>query len=154
MGNNDTSGTAGTDEVIVAGPTTTTVLVGGAETGGRSSVVVMEVGPGWEGPPAHVHREVEHVWYVLAGTIDLVVDGEAARHGPGACAHVAAGRPHTFSTAGCGPATVLEVDSPRALDGYFRELGAVLGAGPPDPGRVAEIMRRHDTVPVGAGAHS
>ncbi len=56
-----------------------------------------------------------------------------------------AGVPHTSSTERSAGATILEVDLGRALDGYLRELQAVIGSGPVDPAAVAEVMSRHDT---------
>ena len=41
---------AGEGELIPAGPTTSRVLVGGADSGGRLSVIEMQVGAGFAGP--------------------------------------------------------------------------------------------------------
>lgn len=133
-------------ERLTAGPTSTRVAVSGTETGGRVSVVEMRLDGGWSGPPPHVHDEVEHVWWVLAGEVVLTTGETTARYGPGSCLFVPAGVPHSFSTDGTDGATVLEVDSPRALDGYFRDLHAAFPPGqPPDPAAVGAVMARHDT---------
>ena len=133
---------------LALGPTRTVVKVAGASTGGRLGVVEMRVEGGWAGPPPHVHDVVDHVWYVVSGAVDLVVDGERVRAQAGDLAFVPAGVSHTFSTAEAGPATLLEVDTGRALDGYFRDLERALGGGPVDGVAVAEVMRRRDTRPV------
>jgi quercetin dioxygenase-like cupin family protein len=139
---------ASTGRSLRIGPTTTVVKVPGTATADRFGAVEMRVEGGWAGPPSHVHAVVNHLWYVLTGKLDLLVGGETIRARAGDLAVVPAGVQHTFSTAGCGAATVLELDLGRALDGYFRELEQVLGAGPVDPVAVAQVMRRHDTVPV------
>lgn len=142
----------GTQERLEAGPTTTIVKVPGSQTGGRLSAVEMHLDGGWKGPPLHVHAVVEHTWYVLDGAVTLTVGDETTSFSRGDCLHVPAGTAHGFSTADTDGAVVLEVDSPKALDGYFRDLAASLVPGqPPDPADVGEIMHRHDTTPVGLG---
>ncbi len=133
---------------LVAGPTSSRVVVGGDATGGRLSAVEMQIDAGWVGPPPHVHREVDHLWWVVGGEIELTVDGVASVHGPGDCVFVPAGVAHGFATAATAGAVVLQIDSPRALDGYFRDLADTIGAGPPDHEAVAAVMARHDTYPV------
>ena len=46
---------------------------------------------------------------------------------------------HTFWNAGEAPARVLEIISPAGFENYFRELGAELVSGPPDPQRLAAL---------------
>lgn len=136
----------GTIERIDIGPTTNTVRVSAAQTGGRASVVEMQLPAGWVGPPAHRHGGVDHVWLVTAGAVDLTVDGATWRAGPGNCTHVPAGAAHGFSTEHTDGATVVQVDTPGALDGYLRDLAAAFPPGStPVPAVIAEIMGRHDT---------
>ena len=139
---------ASSGEVLVIGPTRTVVKVAGASARSRLSVVEMHLPAGWAGPPPHVHDVVDHVWYVVAGQVDLVVGGARTRAGAGDVALIPRGVDHTFSTLDCGPATLLEVDTGRPLDGYFRDLEHILGTGPIDAVAVGEVMRRHDTRPV------
>lgn len=139
----------GCGEVATAGPTRSLIKVGSAATGGRLSAVEMHLQGGWSGPPPHVHGTVDHLWWVLAGAVRLTVGSEAHACGPGSCVYVPAHVVHGFSTADSDGATLLQVDSPRALDGYFRDLAAAFPPDRPvDPAAVAAIMRRHDTQPV------
>lgn len=142
---------AGEGELLAAGPTRTIVKVPGEAADGRLGVVEMHISAGWEGPPPHVHKVVEHVWYVLSGTVELTLGEQVERYDAGACVYVPAGTPHRFSTSGCPDAVILQIDTPQALDGYFRDLVEAFPAGRPvDPVMVGEIMRRHDTYPIGA----
>ncbi len=136
---------AGTGEALAIGPTLTVVKLPGAATEGRLGVVQMHIGADFAGPPPHVHQHVDHLWYVIDGTIELLLGGERTDAETGDLALVPAGVPHSFSTLGRGPATVLETDVGRALDSYFRDLRDALGSGTVDPRTVAEVMRRHDT---------
>lgn len=139
----------GEGDELVAGPTVSIVKVGRDATGGRLSVVEMRIGAGWSGPPPHVHDRIDHLWWVLAGDVALTVADEVVIASAGACLFVPAGTPHGFSTADSDGVVVLQIDSPQALDGYFRDLAdAFPDTAPPDPAVVGEIMRRHDTRPV------
>ena len=67
----------------------------------------------------------------------------------GGCAFVPHGTPHTFGSAGDRPARILEMDTPRTLDAYFRELTERFPPGAAvDPAAIGEVQRRHDTTPV------
>ena len=139
----------GEGEVLLAGPTRSIVKIPGAATAGRLGVVEMHIEAGWEGPPPHTHREVDHVWYLLDGSINLTVSDTTCVFAGGSCLFVPAGVPHSFGTVGLGAATLLQIDSPRVLDSYFRELAEAFPPGRPvDPAKVGDIMRRHDTHPV------
>lgn len=140
-------GVSGGDRMQI-GPTVTVVKVPGALTAGRFGVVEMHVPADFAGPPPHVHRSVDHLWGILDGTLDLLLDGRCRRAGAGDLALVPAGTVHAFSTAAGGPAVLLEVDIGRALDGYFRELREAIGAGPVASEVVERVMARHDTMAV------
>lgn len=136
-------------EGLIAGPTTAFVKVPGAATGGRLSAVEMHLDGDWEGPPAHMHERIDHLWWILDGEVTLRI-GDTTNHATaGTCVFVPAGEAHGFSTAGGAGAVVLQVDTPEAPDGYFADLAAAFpSAAPPDPALIGEIMHRHDTHPV------
>lgn len=138
--------------VLEIGSTRNRVKLAAEESGGLVGAVEMELGPGFPGPPAHRHLELDHLWYVIEGTVNIIVDGEPCVIGPGAFAYVPRGIPHTFSNPGSGSVRLLEVDTPRTLDAYFTELsGAIPPNAPVDPAIVADIQRRHDTIPLSPG---
>lgn len=139
----------GEGEILRAGPTVSVVKVAGTSNGDRLGAVEMHLEAGWDGPPAHVHEQVDHLWYVLAGEVQLTIDDRRDRYAEGSCLFVPAGTPHAFGTSDTSQAVMLQVDTPRSLDGYFRELVEAFPPGvAPDPARIAAIMRRHDTRPV------
>lgn len=141
--------TADTAETISAGPTVNRIHVPGAATGGTLSLVEMQIAAGFGGPPPHVHDVLAHTWWVLDGEVDLTIGTATSRHGAGEALWVPAGTPHGFSTATTDGVRLLQVDTPRALDGYFRDLAAAFPPGTAvDPAVVGEIMTLHDTRPV------
>jgi mannose-6-phosphate isomerase-like protein (cupin superfamily) len=140
---------AGRGPLVDIGPTRNRIKLAAVESGGLVGAVEMELGPGFPGPPPHRHLEIDHLWYVLAGRVDIVVDGERSALGPGGFAYVPRGIPHAFANPGTGWARLLEVDTPRTLDAYFTELAAAIPPGAVvDPEVVAAIQRRHDTIPL------
>lgn len=56
-------------QLIPAGPSVSTVKVSGSVTDGRASVIEMMLDAGWQGPPPHIHNEIDHVWYVVNGRV-------------------------------------------------------------------------------------
>jgi hypothetical protein len=68
------------------------------------------------------------------------------------------GAVHHFVNAGATPTRTLAVLTPASIGpAFFREMAPLLvpGGGPPDPTRVAEVMRRHGLIvappPASAG---
>lgn len=128
-----------------------------------TSTFEITVPPGYD-VGAHVHTHGEELFYVLAGTLDLLAfeplertpddwhswvsaDGRRfMRGGPGSLMHVPAGVPHAFGNLSSEPAMMLFQSAPQGHEDYFVELAALLRAsdGKPDMAAVAEIRSRHD----------
>ena len=143
---------AGQGRLLEIGPTRNRIKLAADESGGLVGVVEMELGPGFPGPPPHRHLGLDHLWYVVVGSIDVVVDGERSVIGPGGFAYVPRGLPHAFANPGSAWTRLLEVDTPRTLDAYFTELAEAIPPGAvADPALVGCIQRRHDTIPLPPG---
>ena len=135
----------GEGETIPAGPSTSLVKVPAAATEGRASVIEMSLDADWEGPPPHLHDQIDHIWYVVDGSVEVRLGDGQFQLGPGDVAWVPHGEAHSFGTTDRS-AVMLQIDTPRALDAYFRDLAKAFPRGTkPDPAVVADIMRRHDT---------
>ena len=141
-------------EIIRLGQIEIRFLFDGEDTGGALSVFEFVVPPGARVPAPHYHEHVDEVAYGLEGVLTFTVDGREHRLGPGDRCFVPRGAVHHFVNAGAEPTRTLSVLTPALIGpGYFRDLAALLAGGPPDPARVAEVMRRHGliVVPPGAG---
>ena len=154
------------------GPGEGRVISGGAlhavlkVAGGRSaltSTFEIEVPAGYD-VGAHVHTRGEEIFYVVAGTVDLLAfepvdrsvgdwhdwvstDGRRyLRGGPGSLVHIPAGVPHAFANTSSEAATLFFQSSPEGHEDYFVELAALLreSGGRPDPAAVAAVRERHD----------
>ncbi|MEJ7812347.1 MAG: cupin domain-containing protein [Gemmatimonadaceae bacterium] len=113
-------------------------------TGGAYALIEHTLAPGLLGAPPHRHAREDELSYVLEGTLTVWRDGAVAEAGPGAVVRKPRGEWHTFWNSGPGPVRFLEVISPPAFAGYFRELAALMPArGAPDLATVAALAGRY-----------
>ena len=132
--------------VIEIGPTTTRVLAADEDTDGRCSVYEVTVPRRFPGPPAHVHTDRAHAFYVLDGTVQLTIGHETVHASAGTFVYIPPGLAHTFGSAGDARGRLLAFDTPGGWERYLREMASTFPAGTPvDPVRTAQVMARHDT---------
>ena len=131
------------DEVWIGG-FRTRLLAGGEATQGAYALVEHTLAPGLLGAPPHRHAREDELSYVLEGTLTVWRDGVVTTAGPGAVVPKPRGQWHTFWNAGATPVSFLELISPPAFAGYFRELSALVPPhGPPDPAAIAALAARY-----------
>jgi quercetin dioxygenase-like cupin family protein len=124
------------EQIVVRGPGEgRTMLVGGgdyvtyrvasAESGGAYFCFEASTTPGF-GPPLHRHAYRE-LFYVLEGTYEFTIEREGQLEtivaGVGSSVAVPPDIAHTFKNAGDGPARLLFVHQPAALEEFFEEFG-------------------------------
>lgn len=136
-------------EEIRIGPLTLRFMRDKHGTGGSLDLFEMTVPPDGEMPVAHYHRDWDETVYGLSGAVTFTVDGEPKDVGPGETLFIPRGVVHGFDNRSGAVATCLSVLTPGVLGpDYFRELAALVSAGPPEEARVREIMLRHGLVPA------
>jgi mannose-6-phosphate isomerase-like protein (cupin superfamily) len=139
----------GEGEVITTAGTTITFKVRSEATAGRFSVTEYVLPPQFAGPPPHIHRIFEHVFYVLAGQVQIQLGETIVRGGAGTSVFIPVGTPHTFSNPDAASARLLAIDTPGGLEAYYEELAAAFPPGTPlNRQVVAEIQQRYDTYPA------
>ncbi|MGI4863353.1 MAG: cupin domain-containing protein [Janthinobacterium lividum] len=122
-------------------------LLDGDDTNQRMVVFEFSVPPGARVPAPHYHEGVDELVYGLAGTMTTCLGDEVHAVGPGDQVFVPRGTVHHDANLSAETATVLTVLTPAAIGpAYFRALGALLQAGPPDPAQVKELMARYGLV--------
>jgi mannose-6-phosphate isomerase-like protein (cupin superfamily) len=84
------------------------------------------------------------MFFVLDGTLTVLVGEEEHELGPGDFAHVAPGTVHTFSNRSDSEVRMLNLSTPGGMDAYLRELAEATAGGEFDPAVVAEIAGRYD----------
>jgi mannose-6-phosphate isomerase-like protein (cupin superfamily) len=124
------------------GVTSSTTIKAPAEaTAGRFFLSENALAPGFAGPP-HVHDELVDSFYVLEGTLDLVVGEEHIELGAFAC--VLPGTRHTFSNRSESRVRFLNINAPGGFELYMRELAAAARAEVLTSQRIGEIAARYD----------
>jgi quercetin dioxygenase-like cupin family protein len=141
------------DETIHVGPLSIRFLLTGENSSDSVAMFEMIV-PGSERLPAptHSHDAYEETIYGLEGVLTMTVDGQQIDVGRGETLCIPRGAIHRFDNNASEDAKVLCVITPAAIGPqYFREVLDVIKAsagGPPDRGKIAEIMRRHGLTPA------
>ena len=152
------------EQVVVRGPGEgRTLLVGGGdyvtykvasgETDGAYFCFEVSTTPGF-GPPLHRHAYQE-LFYVLEGSYEFTLerDGqlETIVAGAGSAIAVPSNVAHTFKNATDGPARLLFVHQPAALEEFFEEFGVPVDRvgeapddlEPPDYAAMAAALERN-----------
>ena len=119
------------------------------DTGGSLDMFEMTVPPSERMPVAHYHQDWEETAYGLAGTMTFIVAGETFDIRPGDAVFIPRGAVHSFENRSGADATCLSVLTPGVLGPeYFRELSALVAAGPPDQSKMREVMLRYGLIPA------
>lgn len=144
-------------EAIRLGPLTVRFLITGEDSSGSIAAFELVV-PGEQrlAAPAHSHDHYEETIYGVSGVLTWTVDGRQIDVGPRQALCIPRGVVHRFDNYGSQDATALCVISPAAIGPqYFREVSEAIHAagGPPDPVKMAEIMRRHGLTPAPPPPH-
>ena len=140
----------GKGEQFPAGPVRFRILDDGLEVDKRFGVAECQLAPGWPGPPQHIHREHDEMFYVLTGTVRFTSGIQDVLASEGSLVTAPIGEPHTFGNADPdAPASILCTVVPERYLGYFRDLQS-LHPGPDGmlvPAEVVEVMARYATEP-------
>jgi quercetin dioxygenase-like cupin family protein len=97
-------------------------------------------GPTGGGPPTHRHAW-EEVYIVTKGVLDVTVDGETTRLGPGGFAHVPANTPHSYHTV--EDAEFLTIVTKGNASKFFRQVSSEVSMNPPDIAGVVRVGNLH-----------
>jgi quercetin dioxygenase-like cupin family protein len=124
------------------GDSTGTVKAGRGDGPGSFALIELELAPGFPGPVLHRHERMTDSFYVLDGALPLRLGERRHEAAAGSYAFVPPGNAHTFSAPAGDRARLLNVMAPAGLERYLEEVAAL--AGPPDPGRMAEMASRYD----------
>ncbi len=127
------------------------------QTSGAFFVMEVDVAPGGGPPPLHTHEAAEFFW-TLRGELSYFrqePDGEVTEitGGPGTCAFIPGGVPHTYRNFSHPPGADLAVLSPpAAMQDFLLQAGGELDGEPRTPEDVMAIaaesgMKLLDIVP-------
>jgi quercetin dioxygenase-like cupin family protein len=123
------------------------VKASAADTAGQYTLVQVTAPPGLEAP-LHVHHTEDEGFYVIEGSVTIVVGGETVELAAGGYAFGPRDIPHKF-TVGPDGARMLWVLTPGGFEDLIEEASvpaAEATVPPPSivpPENIAEILRRH-----------
>jgi len=122
----------------------------GADTLGHLGLFENLIQPGGTAPILHLHRQMEEMFYVLEGQVEIQVGNQIVQGQPGAFVLVPRNTPHTFANRSSKPAKLLIMFCPGGeREKYFAGLAELLKDGQkPDREALLELMRQFDQEPV------
>jgi quercetin dioxygenase-like cupin family protein len=121
---------------------TITVKLGGEQTEGRYAVIE-EVSPVGSGPPLHVHRREDEIFYVQEGEVEFQLGEQRFRARAGSVAFLPKDIPHTFRNVGATASKVVVVILPARFVGFFEEIHAL---AKPTPEQVEALEEKYEVI--------
>ena len=128
-----------------------TIKLTAADTAGNFTVAEVKSWPGG-GPPPHLHRDQDEMFYVLEGEYEFLLGSDWQLRRAGDLVFVPRGQVHTFRNGGTGTARLLDVHTPGGFEAFFEELGVPAADrvsrppapnAPPDMAVMTAIFDRH-----------
>jgi quercetin dioxygenase-like cupin family protein len=121
---------------------TITVKIGGEQTEGQYAVIE-EVSPVDSGPPLHVHRHEDEIFYVQEGEVEFQLGDQRFRAKAGNVTFLPKNIPHTFRNVGTTASKVLVVIIPAHSTGFFED---VHGLATPTPEQVEALEKKYEVI--------
>ena len=138
----------GEGEVLDAGTSRLVFKAGGDDGDGTVFIGESTLAAGFPGPPPHRHERHLDSFYVLAGTLTVLLGDRELEAAAGTFAAVPPGVRHTFSNRSAGDVRVLNVMAPGGFERSLKEIWRPTAPGEfPDPALVAQITPRYDILP-------
>jgi mannose-6-phosphate isomerase-like protein (cupin superfamily) len=129
--------------LAVLGGMSARFVIAGDDADKRFSLVEHPMQPRALAAPMHRHHREDEYSFVLEGSMGALLGDSVVIGHPGDLIFKPREQWHTFWNAGDTPARILEIISPAGFENYFRELGAELINGAPDPQRLAALRARY-----------
>jgi mannose-6-phosphate isomerase-like protein (cupin superfamily) len=126
------------------------IIVGGDHTNGALGLSELTVPGVWGGPPEHIHRHFEEMFYVLEGTLELLVGDETVNASAGTFVIVPRGVMHKLSKRDNEPTRWLEFFVPAGFEQFFEQLATGMAEGRAAYDTLfSELASQHDVEFVG-----
>lgn len=100
-----------------------------AETDSRYSVSEWWLEPNTKGPGMHAHPE-DHVFYVIEGTVSILIDGAWFQAVQGAYALIPGGTPHDFENHGSAACGFISLNVPGGFELKLPDIVRWFAANP------------------------
>ena len=123
---------------------TVTIKATGEDTNDSFYLGETTIASGFPGPPPHVHDRLHDMFYVLEGTLTLLVGDRTIEAGSGSFACVPPGVVHTFRNDSDGSVRFLNFNTPAGWENYMRDLADAAQSAPLTPEVFARVASRYD----------
>ena len=123
---------------VDGGIDTYTEKVLGSSTEG--AYTAFEVTMRGQGPPLHVHADLEEAFYVVEGEVEFEVDGKTTKATPGTFILSPRGVPHKFRLVSPEPAKLFKIISPPGFEKFLEDID-----GESDLNRILEASKKYNT---------
>ncbi len=127
-----------------AGPAQIVIKATGEDTDGSFFLSESILAPGFAGPPPHRHEKLHDMFYVLEGTLTLLLGEDVRPAGAGSFVCVPPGVVHTFRNDSDGPVRLLNFNTPAGWEHYMRDVAAAAQQGPLTPEVIGRVASRYD----------
>ena len=123
---------------------------GGDMTGGALAFYEAVLEPGFGGPPAHIHRAHDELFFVTRGTMRFRLEARMVDAPSGSFVSAPRNVAHAISNPRDEEATFVGVFAPSRYENFFVELADLADkrGGVPEPAEILELMSRYDTEPA------
>ena len=109
---------------------------------------VMGITPGgMQGPPPHIHKKYDEVFFVMEGEMEFSLDGTSKTVRKGEIVDIPSGCLHTFFNRSDAPCTWLNIHSPKGFQAFFETFGVPVSERDAlqkslSPERIQSVMKR------------
>ncbi len=100
--------------------------------------------PDMPGPPPHTHERMTDMFYVLEGTLTVLVEDEWRELAAGSFVAAPPGVTHTFRNASGAPVRFLNLSTPGGWERFMRDLSEAVASEGITPEVMATLSERHD----------
>ncbi|MDP9379605.1 MAG: cupin domain-containing protein [Chloroflexota bacterium] len=137
----------GQGESITAGASTAVMKATAETTGGAFSMSEGTFPAGMAGPPPHAHSHTTDTFYVLEGTLHMMVGDREIDAPAGSYILVPPGVVHTFANTSDEPVRFLNINAPGGWENYLRDLADAMRSGTmPGSPEFARVVAKYDFV--------
>ncbi len=137
----------GQGESIKAGASTAVMKATAETTGGAFSMSEGTFPAGMAGPPPHAHSHTTDTFYVLEGTLHMMVGDREIDAPAGSYILVPPGVVHTFANTSDEPVRFLNINAPGGWENYLRDLADAMRSGTmPGSPEFARVVAKYDFV--------
>ena len=96
------------------------------------------------GPPPHTHEHKTDMFYVLEGTLTVLVGEESHDLAAGSFVAAPPGTVHSFRNDSDAPVRFLNMSTPGGWEHYMREVSEAVAADGMSPELLQSLSQRHD----------